>query len=73
MKNLLEKTKNILINTFVVMTGAWILFALCFQLYGVYLVASNQDDEMSRLANEITHRIDGRFSNSPENIWYEKK
>ncbi len=72
MKNLLTKAKNLLFNTFLVLTGAWIIFALAFQLYGVFLITTHQDEEMVRISNEISWKIDGRFKNNPENIWYNK-
>jgi len=72
MKNILTKGKNLLFNTFLVLTGGWIMFALAFQLYGVFLISTNQDEEMRRITNEITWKIDGRFKNNPENIWYSK-
>jgi hypothetical protein len=48
------------------------MFALVFQLYGVFLIATHQDEEMRRIANEISWKIDGTFKNNPENIWYNK-
>ena len=71
MKNLLTKTKDLLFNTFLVLSGTWIMFALVFQLYGVFLIATHQDEEMRRITNEISWKIDGTFKNNPENIWYE--
>jgi hypothetical protein len=55
---------------FIGLVSFWILFALCFQLFFVYLHFSGQEDLAGKIANEITHRIDGTFKNSPENIWY---
>jgi hypothetical protein len=52
------------------LVGFWIAFALCFQLFFVYLHFSGQDDLAGDIANEITWRIDGRFKNDPNNIWY---
>jgi hypothetical protein len=72
MKNLLTKTKDLLFNTFLVLSGTWIMFALVFQLYGVFLIATHQDEEMRRITNEISWKIDGTFKNNPENIWYNK-
>jgi len=72
MKNLLTKTKDLLFNTFLVLSGTWIMFALAFQLYGVFLIATHQDEEMRRITNEISWKIDGTFKNNPENIWYNK-
>ena len=52
------------------LVGFWSAFALCFQLFFVYLHFSGQDDLAGDIANEITWRIDGRFKNDPINIWY---
>jgi len=55
---------------FVYLVGAWILFALSFQLFFVYLHFSGKEETARNVTNWITHRIDGTFKNSPENIWY---
>jgi hypothetical protein len=62
--------KDRLAMAFLTLVGFWIAFALCFQLFFVYLHFSGQEDLAGKIANEITHRIDGTFKNSPENIWY---
>lgn len=72
MKNLIIKVKDTMFLTFLCLTGVWILFALTFQLYGVYLLATQQDEEMTRISNEISWRIDGAFKDNPKNIWYNK-
>jgi hypothetical protein len=59
-----------LVYTIFALVGFWIAFALCFQLFFVYLHFSGQDDLAGDIANEITWRIDGRFKNDPINIWY---
>ena len=55
---------------FIGLVGFWILFALCFQLFFVYLHFSGKEDLARDISNEITWRIDGRFKNDPNNIWY---
>ncbi len=55
---------------FLYLAGLWIAFALCFQLFFVYLHFSGQEDLAGKIANEITWRIDGTFKNDPNNIWY---
>ena len=55
---------------FIGLVGLWILFALCFQLFFVYLHFSGKDDLATKISNEITWKIDGTFKNSPDNIWY---
>jgi hypothetical protein len=59
-----------LLKVFLSLVGFWIAFALCFQLFFVYLHFSGQDDLAGKIADEITWRIDGRFKNDPNNIWY---
>jgi hypothetical protein len=51
----------------------WIVLALGVQTYFVYLHFSGQDEKASKISNEITWKIDGRFKESPDNIWYEGK
>lgn len=66
-KKLLEK----LFAAYVVFLGAWVTFALCFQLFFVYLHFSGQDDKALNISNEISWKIDGTFKDDPNNIWYE--
>ena len=56
---------------FVGLVGAWIIFALCFQLFFVYLEFSGKHELQRNIVNWIEWRIDGTFKNNPENIWYE--
>jgi hypothetical protein len=51
--------------------GLWIAFALCFQLFFVYLELSGKHELQRNVINWIEWRIDGTFKNNPENIWYE--
>jgi hypothetical protein len=50
----------------------WVIFALGFQMFGVYLHFTNQDDLARQISNEISWKIDGTFKNNPDNIWYER-
>ncbi len=59
-----------LFKAFLSLVGLWIGFALCFQLFFVYLQFSGQEDLAGKIANELTWRIDGTFKNNPNNIWY---
>lgn len=59
-----------LFMTFLGLVGIWIIFALVFQLFFVYLHFSGKEDLATKISNWITWRIDGTFKNSPENIWY---
>jgi len=49
----------------------WVVFALGFQVFFLYLMATKQDERMTQISNEITWKLDGRFKNDPNNIWYE--
>ncbi len=72
MEKILVKAKSVFLNSLLILTGCWLAVALSFQLYGVYLMISNQEDRMTEISNEISVRIDGTFKNNPKNIWYEK-
>lgn len=60
-----------LFKAFLSLVGLWIAFALCFQLFFVYLEFSGKHELQRNIVNWIEWRIDGTFKNSPENIWYE--
>ena len=73
----MEKIKSLTINIgdklftiLLSLVGVWIVFALCFQLFFVYLEFSGKDELQTNIVNWIEWRIDGTFKNSPENIWY---
>lgn len=55
---------------FAYFVAIWVVFALLFQLFFVYLHFSGNGELESKLANEISWRIDGTYKNSPGNIWY---
>jgi hypothetical protein len=59
-----------LFMAFLYLVGVWILFALCFQMFFVYLEFSGKHELQRNIVNWIEWRIDGTFKNSPENIWY---
>jgi hypothetical protein len=63
--------KDRLAMAFLTLVGFWIAFAICFQLFFVYLHFSGKEETARNVSNWIMWRIDGTFKNSPENIWYE--
>ena len=63
--------KDKLAWVFLSLVGVWIVFALCFQLFFVYLEFSGKDELQRDIVNWIEWRIDGTFKNDPVNIWYE--
>ena len=59
-----------LFRAFLSLVGIWILFAISFQMFFVYLEFSGKHELQRNIVNWIEWRIDGTFKNSPENIWY---
>ena len=63
--------KDKLAWAFLSLVGVWIVFALCFQMFFVYLEFSGKHELQRNIVNWIEWRIDGTFKNDPVNIWYE--
>jgi hypothetical protein len=63
--------KDKLAWAFLSLVGFWIIFAICFQMFFVYLEFSGKHELQRNIVNWITWRIDGTFKNDPVNIWYE--
>jgi hypothetical protein len=64
--------KELLFKMFLLGVCLFIGLAFSFQVFMVFLEFSGRQEWAAQIANEITHRIDGTFKNSPENIWYEE-
>ena len=67
--------KNIGDNLFKVylgLVGLWLVFALSFQSFGIYLHFTGQEERALNISNQIAWKIDGTFKNNPDNIWYEE-
>lgn len=62
--------RELLFKTFLIGVGAFIGLALLFQLFFVFLHVSGNEEWARDISNEITWKIDGRWKNSPGNIWY---
>jgi hypothetical protein len=67
MKKLGEK----IFKFYLCLVGGWVIFALCFQCFFLYLHFSNQEERASRIVREIDWKIDGTFKDDPNNIWYD--
>ena len=63
--------KDKLAWVFLSLVGVWIIFAICFQMFFVYLEFSGKHELQRNIVNWIEWRIDGTFKNDPVNIWYE--
>jgi hypothetical protein len=62
--------KDKLAWVFLSLVGFWIIFAICFQMFFVYLEFSGKHELQRNIVNWIEWRIDGTFKNDPVNIWY---
>jgi len=62
--------KDKLAWAFLSLVGFWIIFAICFQMFFVYLEFSGKHELQRDIVNWIEWRIDGTFKNDPVNIWY---
>ena len=58
-------------QAYIFLVGAWVISALCFQIFFIYLHFTNQEDRALNISNRIAWKIDGTFKNDPDNIWYE--
>ena len=56
---------------FLSLFGLWLLFALSLMFYSIYLEFTGNDQALQDMSNQFSWKFDGRFKNSPENIWYE--
>ena len=67
---LLPTIGDYLFKVFLSLVGFWILFAISFQMFFVYLEFSGKHELQRDIVNWIEWRIDGTFKNDPVNIWY---
>jgi hypothetical protein len=67
----LKKVGEKIFAGYVCLVGLWIVSALSFQLFFVYLELSGQSERAAQYGREIEWKIDGTFKDNPDNIWYE--
>lgn len=67
-----QKIGDLIGKIFISLVGLWIICALSFQVYMIYLEFSGKTETTRAIVNWIEWRIDGTFKNNPENIWYEE-
>jgi hypothetical protein len=72
MNLLLKNIGQALFKGYLILVSIWIGFALSFQIFGVYLHFTNQDERAIDISNKIAWKIDGTFKNNPDNIWYKE-
>ena len=66
----LNKIKEKLAIVFTFLCFSWVVFALGFQMFFVYLDFSGQEKRATQISNELSWKFDGTFKNDPNNIWY---
>lgn len=71
MKKMLSQIGDLIACAFVGLTVFWVCFALSFQLYFVTGMALGQEDKLKIVEDELTVRIDGRYTHDPRNWGYE--
>lgn len=67
-----QKIGDLFFKIFIGFVGLWLICALSFQVYMIYLEFSGKTETTRAIVNWIEWRIDGTFKNNPENIWYEE-
>jgi len=70
-KSLVFNIKELFVKTFLIAAISFVVLALLFQLFFVFLEVSGRQEWATQITNEITWRIDGTFKNYPNNIWYQ--
>ena len=56
---------------YVGLVGIWVVSALSFEIFFLYLHFTDQEERSRNISNQIAWKIDGTFKNDPNNIWYE--
>jgi hypothetical protein len=67
----LNKLSETIMFGFVKLVCLWVVSALCFEIFFVYLQATGQEQRERNIVNKIEWKFDGTFKNNPDNIWYE--
>ena len=71
MKKMFTQLKDVAAQAAVVFVLSWMCFALSFQLYFLTGMALSQDEKLRIVSDELTVRIDGRYTHDPRNWGYE--
>lgn len=50
----------------------WVVCALVFQVYMIFLHFSGREETIRAITNWFTWTLDGNFKSDPRNIWYEE-
>lgn len=72
-KSAVLNIKELLFKTFLFGALAFIICAFIFQVFMVFLELSGRQEQINRIVSELTTRLDGRWSDNPNNIWYQEE
>lgn len=67
-----QKIGDLIAKVFIGLVALWIVFALSFQVYMIYLEFSGKTETIKAIVDWFDVTIDGRWSHDPRNIWYEE-
>jgi hypothetical protein len=73
MEKILALTSNLkekFVYGFLILFGAWLIFALGLIFYTLFLEATGNETALQNMANQFEWKFDGTFKNDPNNIWY---
>jgi hypothetical protein len=73
MEKIIALTSNLkekFVYGFLILFGAWLIFALGLIFYTVFLEATGNETALQNMANQFEWKFDGTFRNDPNNIWY---
>jgi hypothetical protein len=68
--SLWETIKEKIVWFFLALFGIWVIGALSFMLYMLFLEFSGDKETMTNIGNQLTWKFDGTFKNDPNNINY---
>lgn len=67
-----QKVLDLIGKAFLAFVTVWIIFALCFQVYMVYLEFAGKTETTKAIIDWFTVTFDGRWADDPRNIFYEE-
>jgi hypothetical protein len=70
--NYSNKLGDFIAKLFVGLVCLWVMFALSFQVYMVYLEFSGKTETTRAIVDWFNVTFDGRWANDPRSIWYEE-
>jgi hypothetical protein len=70
--NYSNKVGDFIAKLFLGLVCLWVMFALSFQVYMVYLEFSGKTETTRAIVDWFNVTFDGRWANDPRSIWYEE-